>query len=231
MLNKYSIFMMLLMTTASLVGISSSLYQPTNVETQPQPQPQPQPQKQIPATKGLITQQRAETLAQATEDKQLLDRLFPQIIKRIDGATLLQKIDAKTLAAKVLPYLDISASVVRRDGTEGILDATDITRDLGLTAALLRSSTAKCNDGETAVGGGFLVQSVDPAETYLFSAGSQPALNGWNTNAEFGDKGKIQASVVCLTLNVGLKGAPQPQPQQPSSPPGGPPLQPSLNLR
>jgi hypothetical protein len=217
MFNKYSIFMMLLIVTASLVGISS-IYKPANVETQPQLQ------KPIPGTKGLVTQQRAETLAQAMADKQLLDRLFPQIIKRIDGNTLLQKINAKTLAAKVLPYLDISASVVRRDGTEGILDATDITRDLGLTSALLRSSTAKCNDGETAVGGGFLVQSVDPAETYLFSAGSQPDLNGWSTNAQFGDKGKIQASVVCLTLNVGLKDAQQPQ-QQPSPPPGGPPLQ------
>ena len=235
MLEKSSIFLMLLLGAGSLIGISS-IYKPANVETQPQQQQQLVPpgqiQKQPPivtqqqpqsTTGKIITQQRAETLAQATEDKQLLDRLFPQIIKRIDGATLLQKIDAKTLAAKVLPYLDISASVVRRDGTEGILNTNDITRDLGLSAALLRSSTAKCNDGETAVGGGLLVQSVDPAETYFISTGPVPELNGWNTNAEFGDKGKTQASVVCLSLNLGLKNVQQPS--QPLPPPLQPPSQ------
>ena len=47
MLSQYSIFMMLLIVTASLVVIGSSVYKPANVETQPQQQqPQPQPQQQ-----------------------------------------------------------------------------------------------------------------------------------------------------------------------------------------
>jgi hypothetical protein len=125
MLSTYSMFMMVLLGAASLIGISS-IYQPANVETQPQQsqqlvppgqiqkqppivQQQPaQPQGLQPNTGKIITQQGAETLAQATADKQLLDRLFPQIIKRIDGNTLLQKIDAKTLAAKVIPHIQVT---------------------------------------------------------------------------------------------------------------------------
>jgi hypothetical protein len=120
MLSTYSMFMMVLLGAASLIGISS-IYQPANVETQPQQSQQLVPpgqiQKQPPivtqqqpqsSTGKIITQQGAETLAQATADKQLLDRLFPQIIKRIDGNTLLQKIDAKTLAAKVIPHIQVT---------------------------------------------------------------------------------------------------------------------------
>jgi hypothetical protein len=163
-------------------------------------------------------------------DKLLLDRLFPQIIKRIDGATLLQKIDAKTLAAKVLPYLDISASVVRRDGVANKLDVNDVARDLGLTGAEPLSSTAKCsNNGEIAVGGGFRFYS-DPEDSYVGGEGLT-GENGWHAYGLMTDNGDIQASATCLTLNVGLKGAPQPQPQQPSPPPGGVPLQPPPNLR
>jgi hypothetical protein len=81
--------MMVLLGAASLIGISS-IYQPANVETQPQQQlvPPSQIQRQPPivqqpqsSTGKITTQQQAETLAQATSDNQLLNRLFPQIIK------------------------------------------------------------------------------------------------------------------------------------------------------
>ncbi|HEY9388051.1 MAG TPA: hypothetical protein VIP70_13500 [Nitrososphaeraceae archaeon] len=58
-----SVFMMLLVATASLVAISSIIYQPTNVETQPQQQQQ-QPQ-QIPGSQGLIIRGQEETMFQA----------------------------------------------------------------------------------------------------------------------------------------------------------------------
>src|SRR5215203_2821776 len=136
MSKKYSTFMMVLLGAASLIGISS-IYQPTNVGTQPQQQlvPPGQIQKQPPivtqqqpqsTTGKIITQQRAETLAQAMEDKQLLDRLFPQIIKRIDGATLLQKIDAKLLAQKVFPNLDLTVVSTERPGQVSVIKANTI---------------------------------------------------------------------------------------------------------
>jgi hypothetical protein len=85
MLKKYSILMVLLVATASLVGISS-IYKPANVETQPQkPQSPLGDFKQGPLTaKDLLPpQQRAQQLREI-EDQKLADRLFPHIIKKID---------------------------------------------------------------------------------------------------------------------------------------------------
>jgi hypothetical protein len=132
MLEKSSIFMMLLIVTgALLVGISSIIYKPANVQAQQTPlgtgtkvplgtggrplmtQKQVESanvqaqQTPLPATNGPVTQKQFESTAQAMADKQLLDRIFPQIIKRIDGATLLQKIDAKLLVQKMLPYIQV----------------------------------------------------------------------------------------------------------------------------
>src|SRR5919109_3556588 len=135
MLTKYSVLMMLIIVTASLVGISSSIYKPANVETQPQSPQQGQLQspntaapptlgKRLTGPQGQQQQQsNVGTLVQIQQDKALVDRLFPYIIQKIDGktlaqkidvATLLQKIDAKTLAAKVLPYLDVNVVAIER---------------------------------------------------------------------------------------------------------------------
>jgi hypothetical protein len=226
MLEKSFVFVMLLV--ASLIAISGASYQQIEVaKAQPQPQqPLQQPgqiqvQPQSPITKGLAdTKKQFEIASQALADKQLLDRLFPQIIKMMDG---------KTLAAKVLPYLDITASVSSRQGIPSILNVRDVARDLGLTGAESRSSTARCNDGEIAVSGGFSFES-DPEDSYVTQDGRKE--NGWYSGALMGDNGKIQAFVTCLTLNVALKDAQQPQqPQQLPSPPGGAPLRPPPNLR
>jgi hypothetical protein len=229
MLKKSSAFMMLLIVTASIIGIST-VYKPVDIETQRQ-QPQQmvpnsgkilgQQQQQAPGTQGLVTQKEFQTTSQILADTLLLDRLFPQIVKRLDG---------KTLATKVLPYLDISANVIRREGAADVLNVQDVARDLGLTGAEPLSSTAKCNSGEIAVSGGYTFSS-DPEDSYV----SAEALgeNGWGAYALMKDNGEIKASVTCLTINVGLKNVQQPQqqPQQPSPPPGGPPLRPPPNLR
>jgi hypothetical protein len=232
MLKKSFVFMMLLV--ASLITISGAAYHQMDVaKAQPQPQqPQQQPlqqqgqiqlKPQSPIAKGPVAQKQFETAVQALADKQLLDRLFPQIIKRMDG---------KTLATKVLPYLDITASVSPRQGTPSTLNVNDVARDLGLTGAEARGSTAKCNDGEIAVSGGFSFRS-DPEDSYVTADHRSSQENGWYSGAMMGDNGKIQAFVTCLTINVALKDAQQPQQpqQQPSPPPGGPPLQPPSNLR
>jgi hypothetical protein len=68
MLSAYSVLMMLLIVTGSLIGISS-IYQPVNVETQPQ-------QQQKPTIGSKIIDPTAQ---RALEEKQLLDRLMPEI--------------------------------------------------------------------------------------------------------------------------------------------------------
>ena len=227
MLEKSSIFLMLLLGAGSLIGIGST-YQPANVETQPQQQqllPPGQIQRQPPivtqqqpqsSTGKITTQQQQETLAQATEDKQLLDRLFPQIIKRIDGNTLLQKIDAKTLAAKVLPYLTVNVNTAIRY-------APAYRIEVGTTpfekVDAKGSSTIKCNEGERAVGGGFL---LDAGGDSTMAVSVPAAGDSWFNSATFQGDGYLRAYVTCLTANVGLSNA-QPPLQPPSQqPPGGP---------
>jgi hypothetical protein len=217
MLRKYSIFMMLLLATGSLVGISS-VYQPTNVETQPG----------IEGTTQLPREQQ-QSLNQAMSDTQLLDRLMPLIIKRLDG---------NMLAQKVLPYLDIKAVVNPRQSQAHQFSApVDIARDLGLTGQSPPvMSAVRCDTGEVAVGGGFSFFG-DPGDDYL-AVSAPRGQNEWLSGAYFAEEGSIQAKVTCLTIDVGLK-APQPfnllnlreKPQPPAQPPGGPPLQPPPNLR
>lgn len=234
MLEKSSVFMMLLIVTASIIGII--VYQPTRVETQLQQpqqmvpnsgkllgQQQPQQQPQAPGTQGLVTQKEFQTTSQILTDTLLLDRIMPQIIKRMDG---------RALAAKVLPYLDIKAVVNPRQSQAQQFNApVDIARDLGLTGQSPPvMSAVRCDNGEVAVGGGFSFFG-DPGDDYLVVSAPR-GQNEWLSGAYFSEGGSIQAQVTCLTINVGLKNAPQSQqPQQPSQPPGGAPLQPPPNLR
>jgi hypothetical protein len=231
MLTNSSVFMMLLLVTASIIGIST-VYKPVDVETQRQQpqqmvpnsgkilgQQQQQPQQQAPGTQGLVTQKEFQTTSQILADTLLLDRLFPQIVKRLDG---------KTLATKVLPYLDIRATVSPRYAQPLEYNApADVARDLGLTGqGPAQISKVGCNEGEMAVGGGFSFRG-DPQDDYLSLSGPN-GQNEWASGAVFAEGGTIQSYVSCLTINVGLKNV---QPQPPSQPPGGPPLQAPPNLK
>jgi hypothetical protein len=247
MLNKKfsALMMLLIVVTASLVGITN-IYKPADVQAQVQPKQlrpnagqalnqqqsppagaqQRQQQLERPVQGALERQQSTlQTAMQSIQDKQLAQRILPYIIKGIDGKTLLQKIDAKTLAAKVLPYLEISANVITRDGPTANLKRTNPI--IGATGSSPLSSTAKCNDYEIAVGGGFRFNS-DPEESYV-SQNIHTQPNGWYAASQMKASGNLQATVTCLMINVGLKNVQQPQP--PSPPPGGPPLQPPPGLR
>jgi hypothetical protein len=204
MFKKSSIFMMLL--AASLVVISSTQSQLKVVVGQGPLPVQPlqkdsqilaqQSQQQQQQQQGLITQEQSKRLTQIMADAQLLDRLFPQIIKRLDG---------KTLATKVLPYLDITAVINPRYSQPLNYDApADVARDLGLTGQEpARISKVKCNEGEIAVGGGFSFRG-DPQDDYLSISGPS-GQNEWASGAVFTEGGTIQAYVTCLTINIGLK--------------------------
>ena len=108
MLGKSSVLMMLLLVAASLVGISS-MYTPANVETQPQQQPQPTPQPQV---EGLITPKFKSQIVtpqsiRDQQDNQLLDRLMPKIIERLqvtlnfrDNYSPLYKINKDVMASE-----------------------------------------------------------------------------------------------------------------------------------
>jgi hypothetical protein len=203
MLRKYSIIMMVLLVAASLIGINS-IYQPANIETQPQP----------PAnTRGLVTQKDFQSTSQILNDALLLDRLFPQIIKRIDGNTLLQKIDGKLLAQKVLPYLSVNPVVTYREGQMGQVKGIGIDPP---NSSMVR--TANCLPDEVRVSGGFTLMSGRGGDIWMFNSPPNVA-NGWEVGASTAD-GRLYPSVYCLKAEVILQ---EPR-QQEQQPPGGPPL-------
>lgn len=208
MLGKSSVLMMLLVGTGSLVGISS-IYTPANVETQPQPQPQkPQttiPGLKMPQSKIELGQQIADQNAlRAIQDKQLLDRLMPQIIKRIDVKLVLTERPSKTV----------------------IVDHEGLGRDPITTKAT-------CAPGETAVAAEYLSSVGD---VWSIQRGEYGNPSEWSILAWADSNGGVRVTAMCLTAELSLKGAQQPQPQtqpqpqQPTQPPGGPPLQPPPGL-
>ena len=200
MLEKSSIFMMLLIVTAvavavavaSLAGISSSIiYKPANVQAQ----------KPLgTGVKPLITQKQVETLNQAMADKQLLDRIFPQIVKRIDG---------RTLAAKVLPYLDLKVVLTQRPGEY-------VTNYYSKAA-----EHASCPPGETAVSAGF-TNDLRTNDLYMnqpkptgqsidtFQRNSQYP-NIWNIRTSIPGAGSLFTYAECLTIKPVLKDVQQQQ--------------------
>jgi hypothetical protein len=154
MSRKYPVIMMVLLVAASLVGISS-IYQPANVETQPQ--------TQIPATKGPISG-KALQLIQSLEDKKLVDRLFPHIIKKIDANSN----DAKTIATKLLPYLNIQNNVIP--------SVRGVTTTLGEGAKPFKM-ISYCPQGSALIGGGFLGPG-DMVNSYLDEGGAIVFIQG-----------------------------------------------------
>jgi hypothetical protein len=146
MLSKSSVFMMLLIVTASLVGISS-IYKPANVETQPQPQPQQQAQNPgqliVPPGKQPLGNQPLTKLLESTktvnEDAILVNRILPLILKYVDG---------KVLAQKILPHLQVTLRV-------GDNYSPPVTvRKGALAADSYAMAEARCPPGTRVIGGG-----------------------------------------------------------------------------
>ena len=252
MLRKSFVFMMLL--AASLIGIGSAAnHQPEVAVTQPQPQqPLQSPQqgqiqspntaasptlgKRLTSPQGMQQQQKssAPTAVQIVQDKELVNRLFPYIIQKIDGktlaqkidaATLVQRIDAKTLANKVLPFLDANVILTERAGEA---TTVKVSRTLGIKGTGSGTARATCAADEIAVSGGVAHDFRDPP--YVVDFRRLPNLNSWEVYSWFTNDGRVAAIAECLKIELSLREEarqpPPPPPPPPSQPPGGPPLQP-----
>jgi hypothetical protein len=139
-------------------------------------------------------------IMQAIQDKQLLDRLMPEIIKRIDVKLILTQRPGQTM--------DRQASGLLAPGGAAW-------------------GKASCQPGETAVSAGFTHQLKDHMSQSIFSLmRDDPNSNAWDITTSLDGTGKLRTYAECLKVQLSLKGAQQPQAQQPSPPPGGPPLQP-----
>jgi hypothetical protein len=150
MLSAYSVLMMLLILTGSLIGISS-IYTPANVETQPQPQPQ----KPMIGSK-IIVEPKPLTAQMVLEAKrlqiQLVDKLMPEIIKRI-------KVDLKV--------------------TDSYSPPTRVAKQ-GLPTSTFHATEAKCPPGTRVMGGGGQISTkyrAPPSGLFDFNAKDVPDNN------------------------------------------------------
>jgi hypothetical protein len=210
--RKSFVFMMLL--AASLIGIGSAAnYQPEVAVAQPQSPEQDQLQspntaapptigKRLTSPQGMQQQQQSNVgkLVQIQQDKELVNRLFPYIIQKIDGKTLAQKIDGGLLAQKIFPYLDLISSVTIRYGPYQEV-----------------VSSGRCLPGEQLVGGGYQYGGPTDAivtKTYPYSDNQGLAWQSTYNAGEI-DNAKIVSYVTCLSQRIALKGIQEPTPPAP----------------
>jgi hypothetical protein len=195
MLSAYSALMMLL---GSLIGISS-IYKPANVETQPQP-------KNI--APNIIVPPNP-TAQQALQDRQLVDRLMPEIIKRIDVKLVLTQRPGQIGLVKESVSTWVNLRVPCQPGETAV--SAGFNGELGLPTWDV-----------------FRMWRVDPNSNVwnmalLFEDGG--------TVKTYAECLKVELSVRPVTAfqpgSLGYLTELYPsQPKPPTQPPGGPPLQP-----
>ena len=140
-----------------------------------------QPQVQVAQGQPL---QKAPVLKQ--QEKALADRILPYIIQNMGG---------QTLAQKVLPYLEITPVVIMRP-----------------SAGQAMTSLANCNPGEKVVGGGFQYSGPVGRQTGTVVSSSMPwGSDGWASSYSTSvpqqtQTSKITSYVMCLSVNIALKG-------------------------
>jgi hypothetical protein len=123
-------------------------------------------------------------------------------------ATLLQKIDAKILAAKVLPYLDNKITITYRAGEKNIQKSDWMELKAG------------CLPDEIAVSGGF---SGYKDSLIKYRPNKVVSPDYWQFEFYGGGHNAFTSTGVnCLKAEIGLASEPAP---------GGGPLQPPPNLR
>jgi hypothetical protein len=207
--------MMLLIVTASLVGISSSIYKPENVETQPQQSPaQPLQPPQSPQQGQLQSPNAAAppTLGKrlTQEDQALLDKLFPHIIRKLDGKILAQKIDTETLINKiggrrlaeiVLPYIQVSVGAA-----PAYTQKTTVNKD-AFAPDSYHTVSAMCPPGTRVFGGGHVLDGSlnnpknDAEDNQLVESGIGDR-EGWKITAKMSSSGEVYGYALCGKLSL-----------------------------
>lgn len=168
------------------------MYQPVNVETQLRSQEKlAQPP---PGVEGLITRDQQQFLNQAMSDKQLLDRIMPLIINRLDG---------KMLAQKILPHLKVT---LRMGDNYGPL--VEVKKE-GLPPDSYHTAEAYCPPGTRVMGGGGTISpnAVKEGDSSIVMMGPIPTQR-FQLTAKMGNwDGDVMAYATCVggEAIVGLK--------------------------
>jgi hypothetical protein len=194
-------FVIVMLLVASLIGIGSAAnYQPEVTIAQPQPQTpqQQQPQLQSPAPSTLgkrLTgpqgqqqqQSNTGTLVQIQQDRELVNRLFPYIIEKIDGNTLIQKIGPKRLAEIMLQHTQLKYGTEPRESA-----IVDVKKSGPAPPASYHQAIATCPPGSKITGGGVVIMAYGQKGQGLFAG---PADNQI-VESRYGNLGNTWLGVV-----------------------------------
>lgn len=226
MLKKSFVFMMMLFA-ASLVVISSTQSQSKVVVGQGQPPAQPlqkdsqilaqqsQQQQQPPATittpptaqspnQGQMIRQEPGLAAQITqlsqEDMLLADRIFPYLLQKMDAKTLqtlIEKVDGKLLAAKILPHLNV------RVGASPAYTQNAVVKKEVAAPDSYHKVSAMCPAGTAVFGGGGHVRdthfndpSYDAADNQIVESGVGNR-GGWMITSKMDSSGSVYGYALC----------------------------------
>jgi hypothetical protein len=145
---------------------------------------------------GAVTAPKGEPLIKFLNDAELVDRILPLIVEKIDVNTLISRADGRKLLEKVLPFVDVKISASQQAGPKSTIDVTGIAKNLHRQAA-------NCNLGETLVGGGYDLGSSGLGA----NTPTRSWRNGgeWSVLGDFSVDGSIQAYAECLSVEVGIK--------------------------
>jgi hypothetical protein len=218
MSKKSSVFMMLL--AASLVAISSaqsqlkvvgqgpSAAQPLQRDSQilaqqTQQQQQPATTTQSP-NQGQIVRQEPGLPAKITqlseEDMLLADRIFPYLVQKMDAKTvqsLIEKVDGKVLAAKILPYIR-----VRVGASPAYTPNIEVKKDVAAADSFHKTSVM-CPPGTSVFGGGGHVRDTYDNDVRRSAPDNQIVESGvgnrggWMITAKMDSPGSVYGYALC----------------------------------
>jgi hypothetical protein len=220
MSKRSSVFMMLL--AASLVAISSaqsqlkvvgqgpSAAQPLQRDTQILAQ-QTQQQQPPPATtttqspnQGQMVRQEPGLPAKITqlseEDMLVADRIFPYLVQKMDAKTiqsLIEKVDGKVLAAKILPYIR-----VRVGASPAYTPNIEVKKDVAAADSFHKTSVM-CPPGTSVFGGGGHVRDTYDNDVRRSAPDNQIVESGvgnrggWMITAKMDSPGSVYGYALC----------------------------------
>jgi hypothetical protein len=134
------------------------------------------------------------------EDMLLADRIFPYLIQKMDAKTLqtlIQKVDGKILAAKILPHLQ-----VRVGASAAYAPNVEVNKDVAAPDSYHKTSVM-CPTGTSVFGGGGHVRDThfndpryDAADNQIVESGVGNR-GGWMITAKMDSSGSLYGYALC----------------------------------
>ena len=198
-----------------VVGQGPSPVQPLQKDSQILAQ-QPQQQQQPPATttttlptaqspnqSQMVRQQPglpAKITQLSEEDMLLADRIFPYLIEKMDAKTLqtlIEKIDGKLLAAKILPHIRIKVGA-----SPAYTPNIEVKKDVAAPDSYHKTS-AMCPPGTSVFGGGGHVRDTSNNDVSRSAPDNQIVESGvgyrggWTITAKMDSSGSVYGYALC----------------------------------